>query len=56
MSIIPLHLERRFEQLWAARFDFAGNLGPYRRAPDWGSPLNLRQKAKKTRQGGSDDG
>jgi hypothetical protein len=27
MSIIPLHVQRRFEQRWAARFEFAGNPG-----------------------------
>jgi hypothetical protein len=27
MGIIPLHLQRRFEQRWAARFGFAGRPG-----------------------------
>jgi hypothetical protein len=51
MSIIPLRLERRFEQRWAARFDFAGNLGPYRRVPDWGLTAQPAAKSQENPPG-----
>jgi hypothetical protein len=54
MSIIPLHVQRRFEQRWAARFGSLGNPGPTKERRIKGSPgkaRRARQKPKKNAPG-----
>jgi hypothetical protein len=54
MSIIPLHLQRRFEQRWAARFGSLVIPAAPKNVGLKGSPVNMRrsrQKPKKNRQG-----
>jgi hypothetical protein len=56
MSIIPLHLERRFEQRWAARFGSLVIPAVPKSLGLKGSPVNIARrpaKAKKTRRDGS---
>ena len=58
MSIIPLHLQRRFEQRWAARF---GSLAIPAAPKNVGlkGPVNMRrarQKPKKNQPGWVGDG
>jgi hypothetical protein len=49
MSIIPLHLQRRFEQRWAARF---GSLViPHvKKVGLKGSPVNMRRAQQKPKK------
>jgi hypothetical protein len=54
MSIIPLHLQRRFEQRWAARFGSLVIPAAPKNVGLKGSPVNMRrsrQKPKKNRRG-----
>jgi len=54
MSIIPLHLQRRFEQRWAARFGSLVIPAAPKNARLKGSPVNMpraRQKPKKNPPG-----
>jgi hypothetical protein len=45
MSIIPLHIQRRFEQRWAARF---GSLIPdVSKNGSKGSPVNIARRVAK---------
>jgi hypothetical protein len=50
MSAIPLHLQRKFEQRWAARFASpAASAAPKRsdlKAPDNGSPRQRKAREK----------
>jgi hypothetical protein len=54
MSIIPLHLQRRFEQRWAARFGSLVIPAASKNVGSKDSPVNMRrsrQKPKKNRLG-----
>ncbi len=56
MSIIPLHIQRRFEQRWAARFVSLVIPAVPKSVGLKGSPVNIARraaKAKKTRRDGS---
>ena len=49
MSIIPLHIQRRFEQRWAVRFgslipDVSKNVGSK------GLPVNIARRVAKTKE------
>ena len=49
MSIIPLHIQRRFEQQWAVRFgslipDVSKNVGSK------GSPVNIARRVAKAKE------
>jgi hypothetical protein len=51
MSIIPLHLQRRFEQRWAARFGSPAIPAMPKKVGLKGSPVNMRcarQEPKKS--------
>jgi hypothetical protein len=53
MSIIPLHLQRRFEQRWAARFGSLVIPAVPKKVGLKGSPVNMpcaRQEPKKNRR------
>jgi hypothetical protein len=53
MSIIPLHLQRRFEQRWAARFGSPGISAVPKKVGLKGAPVNMccaRQEPKKNRK------
>ena len=52
MSIIPLHLQRRFEQRWAARFGSPVTAGRTKERRIEGSPLNVARRAGKSQQPG----
>jgi hypothetical protein len=48
MSIIPLHIQRRFEQRWAARF---GSLLPdVSKNGSKGSPVNIARRVAKAKE------
>jgi hypothetical protein len=47
MSTIPLHLQRRFEQRWAARFGSLATPAAPKNAGLKGSPVNMRRARKK---------
>ena len=48
MSIIPLHIQRRFEQRWAARF---GSLIPdVSKNGSKGSPVNIARRVAKAKE------
>ena len=49
MSIIPLHIQRRFEQRWAVRF---GSLIPdvSKSVRSKGSPVNIARRVAKTKE------
>jgi hypothetical protein len=54
MTIIPLHLQRRFEQRWAARFGSLAIPAAPKKVGLKGSPVNLtcaRQTPKKNPPG-----
>jgi len=54
MGIIPLHLQRRFEQRWAARFGSLVIAAMPKKVGLKGSPVNMRgarQKPKKNPRG-----
>jgi hypothetical protein len=50
MSIIPLHLQRRFEQRWAARFGSLTILAMPTKAGLKGSPVNMRRARQKPKK------
>jgi hypothetical protein len=47
MSIIPLYLQKRFEQRWAARF---GSLAVPKKVGLKGSPVNVRRTRQKPKK------
>jgi hypothetical protein len=47
MSIIPLHLQRRFDERWAARFGSLVIPAVARNVGLKGSPVNMRRARKK---------
>lgn len=46
MSVIPLHLQRKFEQRWAARFASPVAATPAKRTGLKGAVTNLQRPAK----------
>jgi hypothetical protein len=50
MSIIPLHLQRRFEQRWAAQFGSQVFPAVPKTAPLKGSPVNIAPRVAKAKE------
>jgi hypothetical protein len=50
MSIIPLHLQRRFEQRWAARFGSLVIASHTKERRIEGSPVNIVRRAAKAKK------
>jgi hypothetical protein len=50
MSIIPLHLQRRFEQRWAARFGSLVIPSVPKNVGLKGSPVNVAPRAAKAKE------
>jgi len=50
MSIIPLHLQRRFEQRWAARFGSLVIPAAPKNVGLKGSPVNMRRARQKRKK------
>jgi hypothetical protein len=50
MSIIPLHLQRRFEQRWAARFGSLVIRDVPKRVGLKGSPVDMRRSRQKPKK------
>jgi hypothetical protein len=50
MSIIPLHLQRRFEQRWAARFGSLVIRAVPKKVGLKGSPIDIRRARQKPKK------
>jgi hypothetical protein len=50
MSIIPLHLQRRFEQRWAAQFGSLVIAARTKERRIEGSPVNIARRAAKAKE------
>jgi hypothetical protein len=50
MSIIPLHLQRRFEQRWAARFGLLVIPSAPKNVGLKGSPVNIAPRVAKAKE------
>ena len=51
MSIIPLHLQRRFEQRWAARVASLVGTTALKNVVSKGSPINVAPRATRAKEG-----
>lgn len=51
MSIIPLHLQRRFEQRWAARVASLVGTSALKNVVSKGSPINVAPRATRAKEG-----
>ena len=50
MSILPLHLQRRFEQRWAARVDSLVGPSALKDTKSKGSPINVAPRATRDKE------